>query len=135
MLERLNNFNNVMFSDEANFHLNGHVNKQNCRFWSATYPRRMHERLLHSPMLVMWAGITSTGIVGPYLFEDETGQAMTVRLGNSCYMITAFLCQLYKNNTNTSKVWFQQATCHTARVSIELLKNVSRKTQFDKGGY
>jgi hypothetical protein len=31
--------NKVMMSDEAHFHLNGFVNKQNCRFWSAENPR------------------------------------------------------------------------------------------------
>lgn len=127
MLERFNNFNNVIFSDEANFHLNGHVNKQNCRFWSETNPRRLHERPLHSPKLVVWAGITSTGIIGPYFFEDERGHAMTVRANNYCNMLADFLVPaLQELQGNTSRMWFQQdgATCHTARVSIELLKNV-----------
>jgi len=38
----------VMMSDEAHFHLNGFVNKQNCRFWAAENPRELHQRPLHS---------------------------------------------------------------------------------------
>jgi hypothetical protein len=127
MLDRFNNFHNVMFSDEANFHLNGHVNKQNCRFWSETNPQRMHQRPLHSPKLVVWAAITSTGVVGPYFYEDERGRAVTVRAANYCDMIRDFLVPaLQEFRGDTSRMWFQQdgATCHTANVSIGLLKNV-----------
>ena len=38
----------VMMSDEAHFHLNGFVNKQNCRFWAAKNPRELNQRPLHS---------------------------------------------------------------------------------------
>ena len=34
MLERFTSFTNIFFSDEAHVHLNGHVNRQNCRYWS-----------------------------------------------------------------------------------------------------
>ncbi|CAH2101168.1 unnamed protein product [Euphydryas editha] len=53
MLDLFTNFNNVMFSDEAIFDLNGHVNKPNCRFWSETNPQRLQIRPLHSPKLVV----------------------------------------------------------------------------------
>lgn len=125
MLNRFNNFFNVMFSDEANFHLNGQVNKQNCRFWSETNPQRLHERPLHSPKLVVWAAISANGIVGPYFFEDERGRAVTVRAHNYCDMIREFLVPaLQEFQGDTTRIWFQQdgATCHTARVSIDLLK-------------
>lgn len=49
MLNRFDNFFNIMFSDEANFHVNGQVNKQNCRFWSKTNPQLKHQNPLHSP--------------------------------------------------------------------------------------
>ena len=37
----------VMMSDEVHFHLNGFVNKQNCRFWAADNPQEPHQRPLH----------------------------------------------------------------------------------------
>jgi len=60
----------VMMSDEAHFHLNGFVNKQNCRFWAAENPRELHQRPLHSSKVTVWCGVSKVGIVGPYFFED-----------------------------------------------------------------
>ena len=38
----------IIFSDEAHFWLNGFVNKQNMRYWSATNPNVLLETPLHS---------------------------------------------------------------------------------------
>ncbi|CAF4946631.1 unnamed protein product [Pieris macdunnoughi] len=35
MKNRFRSFNNIWFSDESNFHINGHVYKQNCRYWAS----------------------------------------------------------------------------------------------------
>lgn len=72
MLQRLNNFNNILFSDEANFHLNCHVNTQNCRYWAVENPRRKHERPLHSPKFVVWAAMSAKGIIGLYFTRRST---------------------------------------------------------------
>lgn len=46
-------------SDEAHFHLSGCVNKQNCRYWAAEYPRELHERPLHSPKVTVWCAVST----------------------------------------------------------------------------
>ena len=56
MLERFTNFN-IFFSDEAHFHLNEHLNRQNCRYWSGTNPTLKHQKPLHSPKVTAWAAI------------------------------------------------------------------------------
>lgn len=38
--------NNVVFSDEAHFYLEGYVNKQNSRYWASTNPKQRHQRQL-----------------------------------------------------------------------------------------
>jgi len=58
----------LMMSDEAYFHLDGYVNKQNCRFWAAENPRELHQRPLHTAKVSVWCGISKVGIVGPYFF-------------------------------------------------------------------
>ncbi|GFW83479.1 histone-lysine N-methyltransferase SETMAR [Trichonephila clavipes] len=65
----------ILFSDEAQFWLNGYVNKQNCRIWSEANPQVYVETPLHPEKL--------------------------------------------------TDLWFQQdgATCHTARATIDLLKD------------
>ncbi|PNF21840.1 hypothetical protein B7P43_G05966 [Cryptotermes secundus] len=59
----------VMMSDEAHFHLNGFVKKQNCRFWSEENPREAHQISLHSLKVTVWCGVSKLGIVGPYFFK------------------------------------------------------------------
>jgi len=38
----------LMMSDEAHFHLEGYINKQNCRFWAAENPQELHQTPLHA---------------------------------------------------------------------------------------
>lgn len=51
---------NVFFSDEAWFHLNGHVNSQNSRVWSSGNLHILHERPLHSEKIGVWVAMSST---------------------------------------------------------------------------
>ncbi|CAH2092603.1 unnamed protein product [Euphydryas editha] len=96
-------------SDEANFHVNGHVNKQNCRFWSETNPRLKHQNPLHSPKVVVWTAISARGILGPYFFENESGVAVTVRAESYCKMLREFLIPALREfQGHNSRTWFQQ---------------------------
>jgi hypothetical protein len=38
--------NNLIMSDKAHFHLNGYINKQNCRSWGTENPRELHQHQL-----------------------------------------------------------------------------------------
>lgn len=73
MLNRMNEdedlLDRVMFTDEAIFTLNGGVNKQNVRYWSDENPHFYTEQALHAPKIVVWCGLWSRGIVGPFFFE------------------------------------------------------------------
>ncbi len=55
----------LLMSDEANFHLDGGMNKQNYRYWSPYHPHEVHQRGLHSPRVTVWHGMTEFGIIGP----------------------------------------------------------------------
>ncbi|GFU54305.1 transposable element Tcb1 transposase [Trichonephila clavipes] len=83
----------ILFSDEAHFWLNGYVNKQNCRI-----PQVYVETPLHPEKLTVWCALWVGGIIGPYFFKNDGGH---------------------------NELWFQQdgATCHTARATIDLLKD------------
>jgi hypothetical protein len=63
-------FNNVWFSDEAHFHLDGVVNKQNVRFWASENPRMIHEKVHHAPRITVWVTISGDELLGPIFFED-----------------------------------------------------------------
>ncbi|GFV70717.1 transposable element Tc3 transposase [Trichonephila clavipes] len=85
-------------SDEAHFWLNGYVNKQNCRIWSEANPQVYVETPLHPEKLTVWCALWAGGIIGPYFFKNDEGH---------------------------NELWLQQdgATCHTARATIDLLKD------------
>lgn len=61
----------IMFSDEANFHINGAVNRHNCRYWSQEPPEELHETPLHSPKVVVWCAFWSGGVIGPFFFSGN----------------------------------------------------------------
>ncbi|CAI6353807.1 unnamed protein product [Macrosiphum euphorbiae] len=67
----------LFMSDEAHFHLDGFVNKQNCRYYAAENPQSLHERPLHSPKVTVWCALSKKLIIGPYFFEEQ-GNTVTV---------------------------------------------------------
>ncbi|GFV71456.1 putative DD41D transposase [Trichonephila clavipes] len=114
----------ILFSDEAHFWLNGYVNKQNCRIWSESNPQVYVETPLHPEKLTVWCALWAGGIIGPYFFKNDEGHNVTVNGDRYRAMITNFFIPEL-NNHDVQKLWFQQdgATCHTARATIDLLKD------------
>ncbi|GFX68462.1 zinc transporter 9 [Trichonephila clavipes] len=114
----------ILFSDEAHFWLNGYVNKKNCRIWSEANPQVYVETLLHPEKLTVWCALWAGGIIGPYFFKNNEGHNVTVNGDWYRAMITNFFIPEL-NNHDVQELWFQQdsATCHTARATIDLLKD------------
>ncbi|GFU74905.1 transposable element Tc3 transposase [Trichonephila clavipes] len=71
--------------------------------------------------LVRWA----YGIIGPYFFKNDEGHNVTVNGDRYRAMITNFFISELNNHHDVQELWFQQdgATCHTARATIDLLKD------------
>ncbi|GFU60315.1 putative transposase [Trichonephila clavipes] len=113
----------ILFSDEAHFWLNGYVNTQNCRIWSEANPQVYVETPLHPEKLTVWCALWAGGIIGPY-FKNDEGHNVTVNGDRYRAMITNFFIPEL-NNHDVQELWFQQdgATCHTARATIDLLKD------------
>ncbi|GFV72168.1 putative transposable element [Trichonephila clavipes] len=110
--------------DEEHFWLNGYINKQNCRIWSETNPQVYVETPLHPEKLTVWCALWAGGIIGPYFFKNDEGHNVTVNGDRYRAMITNFFIP-ESNNHDVHELWFQQddATCHTARATIDLLKD------------
>lgn len=66
--ERDNILQNVLISDEAHFYLSGCVNKQNSHYWAGHNPRQLHERPLHSELVIVWSTVVKFGVWDPYFF-------------------------------------------------------------------
>ncbi|GFV85766.1 putative transposable element [Trichonephila clavipes] len=110
--------------DEAHFWWNGYVNKQNCRIWSEANPQVYVETPLHPEKLTVWCALWAGGIIGPYFFKTDEGHNVTVNGDRYRAMITNFFIPEL-NNHDVQELWLQPdgATCHTARATIDLLKD------------
>jgi hypothetical protein len=119
-----NDLNHILVTDEANFHLYGNVNSQNCHYWTTENPCDINQKLLHSEKIIVWCGVASFGMIGPYFFEDEAGRAVTVNSACCTEMLRTFLePELQRLGVETQTLWFQQdgATARTARTAVRLL--------------
>lgn len=116
-------FNKIIFSDEAHFHLNGYVNKQNCRIWATENPRVTHEVSLHPKRVTVWCALWAGGVMGPFFFEDaEDESALTVNGERYRDMLVSFFWPLLEE-MDLTEMWFQQdgAPCHTTIATVALL--------------
>ena len=123
----------LIMSDESHFHLNGFVNKQNCRIWGTANPQVIQQHQLHPAKCTVWCGITANEIIGPYFFEDEEGNQVTVTGARYRTMIQDFLEPWVQ--AKPEQMWFQQdgATAHTARESIQMLQNIFQDRIISRG--
>ena len=97
-------------SDEVWFHLPGHVNSQNTRYWAAENPHLVHEQPLQDQKIGVWCAVSGTRISGPIFFFYRT-------VNTEVYMniFEEFYAQLTEEER--PRFFFQQdgATCHTSR--------------------
>lgn len=68
----------IILSDEEHFHLDGFVNRQNCHIWGSENPHEIVEKKMHPQRVTVSCGFWAGGIIEPYFFENEAGQAVTV---------------------------------------------------------
>ena len=76
--ETVNFVNNVWYTDEAHFYLDGRINPQKNRIWSKTPPDVVAEHQLYPPKCTAWCAVSGSGIIGPIWIEDDAGEAITV---------------------------------------------------------
>ena len=109
----------IIFSDEAWFHLRGHVCSQNNRYWSTENPRIIHEVPLHDAKIGVWCAVSAKRIIGPIFFED------TINSERYRTQILAPFFQLLSDNERQYG-YFQQdsATAHTAADSLDAIREV-----------
>jgi len=123
-------------SYESHFQVSGFVNKQNFHYWSQTNPRALHEKPPHSQKVTVRCAMSASGIIGPYFFENEVGNAVTVNADRYVEILQNFFTpQLacFPVNENTL---FQQdgATSHTARMSMNAVNALFLNCVISKNG-
>jgi hypothetical protein len=109
----------LVFSDEANFHLSGVVNRHNAVYWDASNPDFTATLPVNSPKVTVWCGIWSGGVFGPFFFDDNVTSASYLAMLSEWLMP-----QLRRNHLFVhGKLWYQQdgAPPHWGRAVREFL--------------
>ena len=63
-------FHNIIWSDEAVFHVGGFVNRHNCHYWAEQDPRIPAEKLQTQPSVTVWCRMTANRILGPLIMRN-----------------------------------------------------------------
>ena len=75
MLEKIDlkeiDLKKMWFSDEAHFHLNGYVNKQNWRHWGTENPHLAVARPAYPRRVTVWCAMSSELIIGPIFIDGS----------------------------------------------------------------
>lgn len=109
----------IIFTDEAHFHLDGYVNKQNYRYWGTEKPTEFNIRTHTPERITVWAGLTNRGVIGPFLIESSVDASVYEDILHKA------IAQLEDDDYDLSQYWWQQdgATCHATKDNLQLLND------------
>lgn len=95
---------NIVFSDEATFMLNGNVNRHNCRYWTDVNPHWVREHhTQHPEKLNVWLGIVRDQFIGPFFIDGNlNAEVYQEMLEHQIYPA------IRAATNNSGEVWFQQ---------------------------
>ena len=102
----------ILWTDEAIFQTNGRVNRHNCVYWSDINPHVIIEQELNVPRVIVWGGIWSNGVIGPYFFEGNvTSEKYLQMLKNN------IIPELEEHSNFQTMIWQQDgAPAHYGQV-------------------
>ena len=98
----------LMMSDEAQFHLDGTVNKQNCRVLGDGNPHAIATEEAQTPSITVWCGVCTKGILGPFFSEEGRHPVSVTASRYSGLLRNHVLPELPRLQVPIDKVWFQQ---------------------------
>ena len=110
--------NSIWFSDEAHFHIDGYVNKQNWRIWGSENPHFSIEKSLHPQRLTVWCAISSKGIIGPIFIEGTVNHESYRRVLEENFI------PAIQGTQDINQIWFMQdgATPHRTNDVFKVLE-------------
>jgi len=131
ILEDEDNYGLIFFSDEANFHISGLINKHNCRIWSDKNPYVTMDVAVNSPKLTVWCAMSSKEIIGPFFFDDEI-----VNQDNYLYMLQNYFYPILQKKRLIKSIIFQQdgAPAHFPKFVRTWLDNLFNNRWIGRGG-
>ena len=90
----------VLFSDEANFFVNGEFNKQNCRYYSHENPNWMDPTEEHScPKVIVWCGLWRRNhVFGPVIFQRDSDRRGVLKIAQNNLMPHSWSASVKENH-------------------------------------
>lgn len=125
---------NVLWTDEANFCRNGHVNLHNAHYWSATNPHwLLQSRHQYQWSFSVWCGIFDGRIIGPVFFD----KTLTTNLYVSEILegqVDEFICSIPL--AQLRRIWFQHdgAPAHSSSRSRDWLRAAFKEQWIGRHG-
>jgi hypothetical protein len=118
----------VMFSDEATFHVLGHVHRHNVRIWAIERPHDFVEHKRNSPEVNVWCALSRARVTGPYFCAERT-----VTSHSYLDMLELFTVP----QTDDDNVIIQQdgAPAHYADIVTEFLDETFPRRWIGRGGW
>ena len=81
-------FDNILWSDEAVFHIDGFVNRHNSHYWAEKDPLMTVEKEQGKSKVTVWCGMTSSAVVGPFFIRDTmNGERYLKTLSNNIFPV------------------------------------------------
>ena len=113
---------NIIFSDEVHFDLGGYVNKQNCRIWGTENPHTYFEKPTQPKRVTVLCEFWSRDITGPFFFENDQEEAITVNSDSYWDMLNEFLYTKIEEE-DIGNIWYQHdgARCNTVEATLDVL--------------
>ena len=109
----------IIFSDEAHFDLGVYVNEQNYRIWGTENPHAYIEKPTHPKVVTIWCGFWSRGIIGPFFFENEQWEAVTVNGDRYRAMLNECLfTKIEEEDMGNIRFQRDDVTCHIAEADV-----------------
>lgn len=95
--------NDVIFTDEATFHINGCVNRHNSRIWGDENPHVVFQKARDTPKVNVWCGVMKNRVLGPFFFAEKT-------INGNVYldMLTEYCFPQLDELENAQRIHFQQ---------------------------
>lgn len=81
----------ILWSDEAHFHLNSEINIHNCRIWSEANPDACLQIPLHSQNVTVWYDFIAYFTIGPYFFARNSFKWATDLFSQFCLICLGIL--------------------------------------------
>lgn len=97
-----NFYRSILWSDEAQFKMNGRINRHNSVYWASENPHVTIQEELNVPGITVWGGVYAGGLVGPYFFDG------TVNSDNYLNLLIDLKGELENNPLLEGIRYFQQ---------------------------